>query len=203
MRCSAASRVLTLALAMRDNARGLATLAVAGVRAVRRLAVVDGRVVVRSGHVDPASFALTVCVVAVTAALMLLPKSQQELMRWFSIAALALLAICYLGILLAPQSVGPSGDRSAGARPCRQLARRRSATRTWRPAIMAMLLFLGIYVIRCRRAGYPVLAIIALRFAVPAVFGRQKLADAVLCGAAADVADVSHPLVLAARRSCC
>ena len=45
---------------------------------------------------------LTICVVATAASLMLLPKSQQELMHWFAIAALALLAICYLGILLAP-----------------------------------------------------------------------------------------------------
>ena len=47
--------------------------------------------------------------------------------------------------------------------------------------------------------GYPGVAVIAPGLAVPAVFSRKKLADAVLCGAAADVADVSRPLVLAAR----
>ena len=92
-------------------------------------------------------FRLTVCVVAVTAALMLLAKSQQELMRWFTIAALVLLAICYLGILLAPDlsihlATDPQEPGLAG---------------NWRgsfghknvaAAIMAMLLFLGIYFIR-------------------------------------------------------
>ena len=47
-------------------------------------------------------FALTACVIAVAATLPLLPKSRNELMRWFSIAALVLLAVCYLGIFLAP-----------------------------------------------------------------------------------------------------
>ncbi len=44
-----------------------------------------------------AAYALTVFVIVVTATLLLLPKSQGELMRWFGIAALVLLATCYLG----------------------------------------------------------------------------------------------------------
>ena len=55
---------------------------------------------------DPATsikrLVLTVSVVAVAAMLMLLPRSANQLLRWFSIAALGLLAICYLGLLLAP-----------------------------------------------------------------------------------------------------
>ncbi len=65
---------------------------------------------------------------------------------------------------------------------------------------MAMLLFLGIYICPLRRAGCPALAIIVPCLAVPALFRRQKLAGAVLCGAAADLADRVGPLVLAARR---
>jgi O-antigen ligase len=86
-------------------------------------------------------------VIAVTATLMLLPKSQDELMRWFSIAALLLLAVCYLGILLAPNlSIHLATDIQEP-----QLAG------NWRGAfghknvaasVMAMLVFLGIYVVR-------------------------------------------------------
>jgi O-antigen ligase len=100
---------------------------------------------------DPATsfrrFALTACVTAVTAALMLLPKSQHELMRWVSIAALVLLAVCYLGILLAPNlSIHLAAD-----------AQEPGLAGSWRgsfghknqaAAVMAMLLFLGIYIVR-------------------------------------------------------
>ncbi|MFB9263618.1 O-antigen ligase family protein [Bradyrhizobium erythrophlei] len=101
--------------------------------------------------VDPATsvrrLALSVFVVVVTATMMLLPKSQDELMRWFSIAALVLLATCYLGILLAPHlsmhlATDPQEPALAG---------------NWRgafghknvaAAMMAMMLFIGIYLIR-------------------------------------------------------
>ena len=94
--------VLTLILAMRDNLRGLASL-------LTPPFVLFGSwlclTVVLS--LDPGTsirrFTLTAFVIVVAAAMMLLPKSQNELMRWFSIAALVLLAACYLGILLAPE----------------------------------------------------------------------------------------------------
>ena len=91
--------------------------------------------------------ALTACVITVAAAMMLLPKSQHELMRWFSIAALALLAICYLGILLAPNvSIHLATDTQEP-----QLAgdwRGSFGHKNMAAAVMAMLLFLGIYIIR-------------------------------------------------------
>ena len=94
--------VLMIALAMRDDMRGLATLVTPSFMLFGAWICVT---VVLS--FDPGTsirrFALTVCVIAVTASMMLLPKSQNELMRWFSIAALGLLGVCYLGILLAPQ----------------------------------------------------------------------------------------------------
>ena len=138
--------VLTLALAMRDNLPGLATLLTP---AYLLFGGWIATTVVLS--VDPATsikrFALTACVMAVTATLMLLPKSQHELMRWFSIAALALLAVCYLGIMLAPHlSVHLATDIQEP-----QLAG------NWRGAfghknvaasVMAMLVFLGIYIVR-------------------------------------------------------
>jgi O-antigen ligase len=138
--------LLTVALAMRDNMRGLETLLTpsfilfsAWVLLTVLLSLDPGTSIRR--------FALTACVIAVASTLMLLPKSQTELMRWLSIAALALLAICYLGILLAPNlSIhlatdtqepalagdwrGPFGHKN-GAAP-----------------VMVMLLFIGIYVAR-------------------------------------------------------
>ncbi|MBR0893684.1 O-antigen ligase family protein [Bradyrhizobium tropiciagri] len=100
---------------------------------------------------DPATslkrLALSVFVIVVTATLLLLPKSQGELMRWFSIAALVLLVTCFLGVFLAPhlsihQATDPQEPALAG---------------NWRgafghknvaAAMMAMLIFLGIYLVR-------------------------------------------------------
>jgi len=138
--------VLTVALAMRDNMRGLATLLTPA------YLVFGGWIVVTVVlSLDPGTsvkrFALTACVIAVAAALPLLAKSQGELVRWFSIAALALLAVCYLGILLVPNlSIHLATDIQEP-----QLAG------NWRGAfghknvaasVMAMVVFLGIYVVR-------------------------------------------------------
>ena len=138
--------VLTVALAMRDNVRGLKTLlSPTFVLFVGWLCLT----VVLS--FDPSTsirrFTLTACVIAVTASMPLLAKSRNELMRWFSIAALVLLATCYLGVLLAPNlsihlATDPAEPALAG---------------NWRgsfghknvaASVMAMLLFLGIYFIR-------------------------------------------------------
>jgi O-antigen ligase len=139
--------VLTTALAMRDNRRGLATLLVPAFLLFISWVCIS---VVLS--FDPGTsirrFSLTVFVIAVAAALPLLAKSQQELVRWFSIAALIVLAVCYLGILLAPhlsihlatdsQEPGIAGSWR-GAFGHKNIA----------AAIMAMLLFLGICIVRC------------------------------------------------------
>ncbi|XIA66574.1 O-antigen ligase family protein [Bradyrhizobium sp. TZ2] len=138
--------VLTVGLAMRDNMRGLATLLTPSFMLFGAWICVT--VVLSS---DPGTsirrFALTVCVIAVTATMMLLPKSQSELMRWLSIAALGLLAVCYLGILLAPQfAIHQPTDLQEPL-----------LAGDWRGAfghknvaagVMAMLLFLGIYIVR-------------------------------------------------------
>ncbi len=138
--------VLALVLTMRDNMPGLASL-------LTPPFVLFGAwlclTIVLS--FDPGTsirrFSLTTFVVVVTAAMMLMPKSQNELMRWFSIAALVLLATCYLGILLAPNlSIHLATD-----------AQEPALAGNWRgafghkndaAAIMAMLLFLGIYICR-------------------------------------------------------
>ena len=138
--------VLTIAPAMRDNLRGFATLLTPAYLLFGGWIVVT---VVLS--LDPGTsvkrFALTACVIAVAATLPLLAKSQGELMRWFSISALLLLAVCYLGIFLAPNlSIHLATDIQEP-----QLAG------NWRGAfghknvaasVMAMLVFLGIYIVR-------------------------------------------------------
>jgi O-antigen ligase len=138
--------VLTIGLAMRDNMRALATLLSPAHTLFGGWVLVTVLL-----SLDPATsmkrFALTACVIGVAATLLLLPKTQTELMRWFSIAALGLLAVCYLGILLVPHlSIHQITD-----------AQEPLLAGNWRgsfghkneaAAVMAMLLFLGIYIVR-------------------------------------------------------
>lgn len=138
--------VLMAVLVWRDNIKGLATLLsptfmlFIGWLCLSVLLSFDPSTSIRR-------FSLTACVFAVTATMPLLARSQYELMRWFSIAALALLVICYFGIVLEPNlsihlATDPQEPGLAG---------------NWRgsfghkniaAAVMAMLLFLGIYFIR-------------------------------------------------------
>jgi O-antigen ligase len=138
--------VLTVWLTVRDNIRGLATLLSPGF-------ILFGGWILASVllSLDPSTsirrLVLTVCVIAVAATLMLLPKSQNELMRWFSISALALLAICYLGLLFAPNlsihlATDPQEPGIAGS------WRGSFGHKNEAAAVMAMLLFLGIYIVR-------------------------------------------------------
>ncbi|HXN70806.1 MAG TPA: O-antigen ligase [Bradyrhizobium sp.] len=166
--------VLTIALAASDNMQGLKTL-------LTPAYVLFGGWIVTTVvlSLDPATsikrFALTACVMAVAATLMLLPKTQHELMRWFSIAALLLLAVCYLGILLAPTlSIHLATDIQEP-----QLAG------NWRGAfghknvaasVMAMLVFLGIYIVRSGAlvSGAAVIALASLFLLYSA--GKSSLA---------------------------
>jgi O-antigen ligase len=154
--------ILTLALAMRDNMPGLLTLFSTG------FVLFGGWIVVSVMlSLDPGTsirrVALTACVMAVAAAMMLLPKSQSELVRWFSTAALLLLAICYLGVLLAPNlSIHLATDSQEP-----HLAgdwRGSFGHKNVAAAMMAMLLFVGIYAIRsgARLSGAAIMALAAL-----------------------------------------
>jgi O-antigen ligase len=153
--------VVTIALAMRDNVPGLLTLLSPGYMLLGGWIVLS---VVLS--LDPSTsirrFALTICVIAVASTLMLLPKSQGELARWLSIAALALLAICYLGVMLAPNfSIHLATDTQEP-----HLAgdwRGSFGHKNVAAAMMAMLLFVGIYIARVgpRLAGIAIIALAA------------------------------------------
>src|SRR6202012_1187860 len=92
---------LAIGLAMRDNVPGLATLISPGFLLFGGWICMS--VLLSS---DPGTsmrrVVATLLVAVVTASLMLLPKNQTELARWFSIAALGLLSICYRGVLFVP-----------------------------------------------------------------------------------------------------
>ncbi len=138
--------MLTIGLAMRDNMRGIATLLsppfvlFAAWMALSVALSLDPGTSIRRAS-------LTLCVIGVAASIMLLPKSQHELMRWFSIAAMVLLVVCYLGILFAPNlSIHLASDTQEP-----QLAgdwRGAFGHKNMAAGIMAMLLFLGIYIVR-------------------------------------------------------
>ena len=138
--------VLTFGLVIGDNLRGLKTLfAPAFVLFAAWIAIS----VVLS--LDPGTsirrFSLNAFVIVVTATILLLPRSQRELLRWLSIGALILLAVCYLGVLLAPHlSIHAVTDAQEP-----QLAgdwRGVFGHKNQAAGIMAMLLFLGIASVR-------------------------------------------------------
>jgi O-antigen ligase len=138
--------VLAIGLAARDNVPGLMTLISPGF-------IVFGGWIGMSVFLssDPATsvrrIVATVLVAVVTASLMLLPKNQTELARWFGISALALLAVCYLGVLIVPHlSLHLASDLME-----QQLAgdwRGSFGHKNVAAGMMAMLLFIGIYVLR-------------------------------------------------------
>lgn len=151
--------VLMVTLAMRDNLPAFTTLFCKGF-------ILFGGWIVLSVLIslDPSTsirrFALTACVITVTAVMMLLPKSQGELARWLAMAALLLLAICYLGVMLVPHlSIHLATDTQEpllagdwrGAFGHKNVA----------AAMMAMMLFVGLYVARAG-ARLPGIAIVAL-----------------------------------------
>jgi O-antigen ligase len=151
--------VLAIGLAMRDNVPGLMTLISPGF-------IVFGGWIAMSVVLssDPGTSmrraVATLLVAAVTASLMLLPKSQSELARWFGISALGLLVVCYLGVLIVPHlSIHLASDLQE-----QQLAgdwRGSFGHKNVAAGVMAMLLFIGIYVLQSGAwiAGTAILAL--------------------------------------------
>jgi O-antigen ligase len=154
--------VLMMALVIRDNMPGLKSLLSPGYIlfggwvAVTVILSLDPGASVRR-------FVLSAGVITVAATLMLLPKTQNELMRWFSIAALGLLAACYLGLILAPNlSMHLATDAQEPA-----LAgdwRGSFGHKNMAAAVMVMVLFIGIYVARSGAwiSGVAIVALAAL-----------------------------------------
>ena len=142
--------LLAITLVARENLRGLKSLWTSAFLLFGGWMVLT---VVLSQ--DPSTsirrFALTASVIGLTSAMMLLPKSQNELMRWLGIAALILLAGCFLGVLLAPNlSTHLITDTQEP-----QLAgdwRGVFGHKNMAAGIMAMLIFIGIYTMRAKAA---------------------------------------------------
>jgi O-antigen ligase len=151
--------LLMAALVMRDDMQGLTTLVSPGFVLFGAWLMVSVLL-----SLDPGTsirrVALTICVIAVAAAMMLLPKSQTELARWFGVAALALLAVCYLGILLAPNfatHLATDAQEPLLAGDWRGVFGHKNVA----AAMMAMMVFLGIYVMRsgARLSGVTIIAL--------------------------------------------
>lgn len=139
--------VLTIALAMRNSLRGLQTLISPGYLLFAGWTAAVGVLLSSDPSTSLKRFALTACVASVAAMLMLLPKTQSELARWLGIAVLILLATCYLGIVLAPPlstHTGYDTQEPHLAGDWRGVFGHKNVA----AAVMAMLLFLGIYVAR-------------------------------------------------------
>jgi O-antigen ligase len=155
--------VLTIGLAMRDSLRGLGTLIAPGYLLFAGWTAAVGVLLSSDPSTSLKRFALTACVTSVAAMLMLLPKSQSELARWLGIAALILLATSYLGIVFAP----PFAMHTAFDTQEPHLAgdwRGVFGHKNVAAAVMAMLLFLGIYVARAgaKLLGISVIVLAAL-----------------------------------------
>jgi O-antigen ligase len=138
--------VLMLGLVARDNWPALMSLVSPGYVLLGGWIMVT---VVLSGEPGTSirRLALTLCVIAVAATLTLLAKSMHELMRWFGIAALALLAICYLGVLLVPHlsmHLATDAQEPALAGNWRGTFGHKNVA----AAVMAILVFIGVYVVR-------------------------------------------------------
>jgi O-antigen ligase len=138
--------VLTVALAMRDGVRGFATLLSPAYLALAGWIAVTVVISIEPGT-SARRLVLAFCVAAVAASLMLLPKTQTELRHWLAIAVLALLAACYLGVLLVPNlsiHLATDAQEPALAGAWRGVFGHKNMA----AGMMTMLLFLGIYVIR-------------------------------------------------------
>ena len=153
---------LAIGLAMRDNIPGLMTLISPGFLLFGGWIGISVFLSSDPGTSMRRAVA-TVLLAGVTASLMLLPKNQAELARWLSISAIGLLAVCYLGILIVPHlSMHLASDLME-----QQLAgdwRGSFGHKNLAAGMMAMLLFIGIYVVRSGAwiSGIAILALSAL-----------------------------------------
>jgi O-antigen ligase len=167
---------LAIGLAMRDNWPGLASLATPA-----NLLFAGWVCVTVVLSFDPATsfkrFTLTLAVTATAAGIMLLPKSPEELVRWFIIAAMVLLAFCFLGVVLAPyysihQITDAQESMLDGAWRGVFVHKNKAA------AVVAMLVFLGIYIVR---SGYWLSGLAIVVFSSVFLIGAEGKSALTLC----------------------
>ncbi|MDO9561782.1 MAG: O-antigen ligase [Bradyrhizobium sp.] len=109
-------------------------------------------------------FVLTACVFVVAATLLLLPSTARELNRWLGVAVLTFLAVCYLGVMMTPHlAIHQPTDvweyHLAG--DWRGVFDHKNTA----SAVMAMMIFVGIYLMRSGAvlAG-PLITVLAVVF---------------------------------------
>jgi len=170
--------LLTVALALREAKRGYATLLSPSYLAFGAWILIT--VMLSLEPVTSARrFVLALCVIVVAASLLLLPKTQSQLRRWLAIAILTLLGTCYLGLILVPNlSIHLAAD-----------AQEPALAGAWRgvfghknmaAGMMAMLLFLSIYVVR---AGSWVAGGIAVALTLLFLINTEGKSASALCAA--------------------
>jgi O-antigen ligase len=135
---------LTGLLTISENRRGLSTLLSPGFLIFGGWILVSV-VLSTDPSVSAKRLTLTASAAAVASMLFFLPRSQSEMARWFSVAVLGLLAICYLGIVFVPHlSIHLATDLQEPllAGDWRGVFEHKNVA----APVMVMMLFLGIYI---------------------------------------------------------
>ena len=122
-------------------------------------------------------FVLTASVFVVAATVLLLPATERELNRWLGIAVLSFLAVCYLGVLMTPglavhQSTDVAEYHLAG--DWRGVFDHKNTA----SAIMAMLVFVGVYL---ARSGATLVGPLITALAVVFLFFARGKSATALC----------------------
>jgi O-antigen ligase len=138
--------LLTAALTLRGNLPGMRSLLVPSLVLFAAWTVLSVLLSLDVGT-SIRRFTLTACVISTAATMMLLPKSETELVRWLAIVTLTTLLTCYLGLLLAPhfsihQATDVQEPHLAG--DWRGVFGHKNAA----AAMMAMISFIGLYIAR-------------------------------------------------------
>jgi O-antigen ligase len=186
-------------LALRDNARGLAALASPGLALLFGWMVLTVVLSLDQGT-SIRRFVLTACAMVTAAAILLLPRSQAELTRWLAAATLTVLALCYLGVLLAPGvSIHQSSDilEPHLAGDWRGVFGHKNGA----AAVMALFAFIGLYVASSRApiAGWAIF----IAWVVFLVFTRGKTSTGLLILVLAITAIAPRFRSFAARATLC
>ena len=168
--------VLTALLTIPDHRRGLASLLTPGFLIFSGWMLVS---VVTSTDlvVSVKRFTLTAAAAAVASMMFFLPRSQSEMARWFAIAVLSLLVTCYLGIVFVPNlSIHLATDLQEPllAGDWRGVFGHKNVA----AAVMAMMLFLGIYIMR---SGLPVVGFACVAMAAIFIFNAGGKSAFALC----------------------
>jgi O-antigen ligase len=124
-------------------------------------------------------FVLALCVCAVAASLLLLPKTQSQLRCWLAIAILTLLGTCYLGLILVPNlsiHLATDAQEPALAGDWRGVFGHKNMA----AGMMAMLFFLSIYLVR---AGSRVAGGIAVALTLLFLINTEGKSASALCAA--------------------